>query len=296
MKLAALAAHTAPILPLLRCPLCAGAFSLRGEQSLVCPQGHCYDLSARGYVNLAPSHDQQGEKYGAALFEARGLVLGRGFYDGVLEAVASLIQEELPWEELPREQPFTLLDAGCGEGFYARQLARRFPAARVLGLDLSRDGILAAARQARGENLSLYWLVGNLARLPLADGSVHVLLNILTPADYGEFARVLAPGGFLVKVVPGPRYLEQVRAGVAEHLRESGGTYSNERVLEHLGTHGRIVARRSVLQTLPVSREEAAAFLAMTPMTFGLGEEALGQVRFSEITVDLEVLGVDLDA
>lgn len=289
MKLAALAARTAPILPLLRCPLCSGAFSLRGEQSLVCPQNHCYDLSAKGYVNLAPSHDQQGEKYGAALFEARGLLLARGFYDGVLEAVASLIREALP-----REEPFTLLDAGCGEGFYARQLARRFPAARVLGLDLSRDGILAAARQARGEGLSLHWLVGNLARLPLADGSVNVLLNILTPADYGEFARVLAPGGLLVKVVPGPRYLEQVRSGVAEHLRGSGAAYSNERVLEHLGAHGRIMARRSVLQTLPVTREEAAAFLAMTPMTFGLGEAELGQVRFSEITVDLEVLGVRL--
>lgn len=285
MKLSLLAAQTAPILPLLRCPHCWEAFSLRQEQSLICSQGHCFDLSAKGYVNLAPGHNQQAEKYDGALFASRRLVLQRGFYAILLEAVARMILEALP-----QGKPFTLLDAGCGEGFYARELARRFPAARVLGLDLSRDAISAAARESRAESVDVHWLVGNLARLPLADHSVDVLLNILTPADYAQFSRVLSEGGFLVKVVPGPRYLEQVRAGVAEHLRSAA--YSNQRVLEHLQAHGQILERCSVLGTFPVTPQEAAAFLSMTPMTFGVGEEALGDISFSEITLDLEILRV----
>jgi 23S rRNA (guanine745-N1)-methyltransferase len=239
-------------------------------------------------MNLAPGHNQQAEKYDAALFESRRLVLERGFYEGVLGAIEGTISGS-------RTQgcAFTLLDAGCGEGFYARKLARRFPAAQVLGLDLSRDAISAAVREGRAAGTRVHWLVGNLARLPMADHSVDVLLNILTPADYAEFGRVLAPSGFLVKVVPGPRYLEQVRSGVAEHLRR--GAYSNERVLEHLQAHGRILERCSVLRTFPVNAQEAAAFVAMTPMTFGLGEEALGDVSFSEITIDLEVVRVGME-
>lgn len=289
MKLSQLARDTAPILPLLRCPLCGAGFSLREERSLVCMESHCFDLSARGYVNLAPGHNQQAEKYDAALFTSRRLVLEHGFYDEVLGAIIGMITGFLP-----PGRGFTLLDVGCGEGFYSRELARRFPAGQILGLDLSRYAISAAARQARAAKLKTHWLVGNLTRLPLADNCVDVLLNILTPADYAQFARVLSPGGFLVKVLPGTRYLEQVRTEVADHLRR--GTYSNQPVLEHLEAHGRIVEQHSVLRTFPVNPEEAAAFLAMTPMTFGLGEEARGGVTFSEITIDLEILKVKLEA
>ena len=93
MKPAVLAARLSPLLSVLRCPRCYAPFRLT-EQSLVCEQGHCYDLSRRGYVNLAPSHDQSAEKYDAELFDSRRIVLEGGFYQPVLEAVASILPQE----------------------------------------------------------------------------------------------------------------------------------------------------------------------------------------------------------
>ncbi|MDD5897801.1 MAG: methyltransferase domain-containing protein, partial [Clostridia bacterium] len=130
MKPAVLAQRLAPLTSFLRCPRCAAAFSVN-DQSLICENRHCFDLSRRGYVNLAPSHDQAAEKYDAELFSSRRLVFERGFYLPVAEAIA---------RHLP-DAPLTVLDAGCGEGYYTRLLAERFPQAQWIGLDISRDAI-----------------------------------------------------------------------------------------------------------------------------------------------------------
>jgi 2-polyprenyl-3-methyl-5-hydroxy-6-metoxy-1,4-benzoquinol methylase len=45
----------------------------------------------------------------------------------------------------PLNRPFRVLDAGCGVGIYAIHLARRFPRAHVLGIDLSPLQVAAAA-------------------------------------------------------------------------------------------------------------------------------------------------------
>ena len=68
MKIEKLVQHWEPELPLLCCPKCGAEFTLESGQ-LRCQSGHCYDLSAKGYVNLTPNHDQKKEKYDAALFE-----------------------------------------------------------------------------------------------------------------------------------------------------------------------------------------------------------------------------------
>lgn len=280
MSLQQLAEKTVGLLHLLRCPQCGAAFSLRDHRSLVCEMGHCFDLSRKGYINLAPGHSQQAEKYDATLFESRRQVLDRGFYTPVMEALQSLFKAH---GSMPGG-PFALLDAGCGEGAYARFLSAAFPAAQVLGVDLSRDAILAAAKSEG----PVHWLVGDLKRLPVKNGSIDALLNLLTPADYQEFGRVLSPEGILVKVIPGNNYLRQIRQGAQPLLKKDG--YDNVLVLEHLSAHADILARETLQYTLPVSPEEAAAFRRMTPMTFGLPWSALSSLSFSEITIHLEIL------
>lgn len=275
MKLSQLASRLAPLLPRLRCPKCQSAFHLT-EQSLVCENKHCYDLSRRGYVNLAPSHDQGAEKYDAQLFESRRIVFENGFYAPVMEAVA---------ECMPKDKPFFLLDAGCGEGYYARMLAQRFEQADILGVDLSRDAITAAARIPGRAS----WMVADLKHLPVADQSVDVLLDVLTPADYQEFARVLAPDGILIKVIPGSDYLCQVRKAVAPHLR-SGADYDNTRVMEHLKAHAQILSEKEVRITTPLTAETSHAFLRMTPMTFSVDEAVLSTLSLDEITVHMHLV------
>lgn len=274
MKPAVLAQKLALLMPVLRCPRCQSAFALNGT-SLICENRHCYDLSKRGYVNLAPSHDQAAEKYDAELFDSRRLVFEHGFYQPIAEAIAH-------W--LP-DAPITVLDAGCGEGYYARLLAEQFPQAQLIGLDISRDAITAAAREPGRAN----WLVADLKRLPVANHSADLLLDVLTPADYAEFRRVIKPDGVMIKVVPGADYLCEVRKAVAPWLR-SGETYDNTRVIDHLKEHADILEECEVRFTRPLLPDESHAFLRMTPMTFSVPAEVLNLLAIPQITIHMHVL------
>jgi 2-polyprenyl-6-hydroxyphenyl methylase/3-demethylubiquinone-9 3-methyltransferase len=89
-----------------------------------------------------------------------------------------------------------VLDAGCGGGLVARELAA---GAEVVGVDRSL-GSLGVARRAAGS--SFRPARGRLERLPFADGSFDTVVaaDVLEhlpdlPAAVNELARVLAPGG-----------------------------------------------------------------------------------------------------
>jgi 2-polyprenyl-6-hydroxyphenyl methylase/3-demethylubiquinone-9 3-methyltransferase len=94
-----------------------------------------------------------------------------------------------------------VLDAGCGGGLVARELAAA--GATVVGLDRSL-GSLGVARRAVARRGSFRPTQGRLERLPFADGvfDVVVAADVLEhvpdlPAAVAELARVLAPGGRL---------------------------------------------------------------------------------------------------
>ena len=277
MNMIRLMEKTRQALPLLACPFCGGGFTIR-ENSLVCEKGHCYDWSRKGYGNLAPGHSQAGDSYSDELFESRGRILSGVFYQKPMAAVAALLQKYLG-------TGFSLLDAGCGEGAWSRYLASVFPQATLLAVDLNRDGVSRGAAQPS----PVHYLVADVKRLPVQTASLDGVLDVLTPADYREFHRVLKPEGILLKVVPGQAYLQQIRQEVSAHLH-SGEVYSNARVLVHLQEHAQVLEQLHLTETFPLTREQARDFLRMTPLTFSVSPELLSQVKLEEITVDLHLL------
>lgn len=277
MKVSTLQAKLLPALPFLCCPICGEAFESSGS-ALKCLNGHTYDLSSRGYVNLAPGHNQSKEKYDIELFASRQRIFESGFYIPILQTIETIFYN------LYGTTPFTLADIGCGEGYYARALAQRFPHCLCFGLDISRDGIQQAARGGSEP----HWLVADLKRLPIQQGVMDAILDILTPADYASFKRILKPHGTLVKVIPGNDYLLEIREAIAPYLRCSA--YDNQRVLEHLERHAHIKERITIRQTCPLTPEQCADFLRMTPMTFSVAESALANISLKHITIHMEVL------
>ncbi|WP_158607836.1 class I SAM-dependent methyltransferase [Nocardia panacis] len=97
-----------------------------------------------------------------------------------------------------------ILDAGCGEGYLARELVAR-GAAHVDGVDTSEELILAARTHPDYRPDSMSFHHADVAALPLADKSVDLVVanrlpnGISQPAQrYIEFARVLKPSGRMI--------------------------------------------------------------------------------------------------
>ena len=96
-----------------------------------------------------------------------------------------------------------VLDAGCGEGYLSRILARQD--ATVTGIDFSAKLIEAARRQNLNDKLSVSFDVGSVDDLPYEDETFdlvvcnHLMNDLRDPSRaISEFARVLRQGGRLV--------------------------------------------------------------------------------------------------
>lgn len=110
---------------------------------------------------------------------------------------------------LDREErlPARVLDLGTGTGKAARVIARRFPTAEIVGVDLSAAMVEEAARllpnDLRGR---VSFRVGDASALPFEDGffDLVVLLNMIP--FFSELGRVAAPGGtVLIASSSGPQ-------------------------------------------------------------------------------------------
>ena len=254
----------------LACPVCGLPLG-EAEGRFCCAAGHSWDMSRRGTLSFlsAPREDF----YSEALFAARSRVFSAGCYEPVADAIEAL---------LPREQPQRLLDAGCGEGWYLARLLDRHPGWTGAGVDISSDAIRQASRQPA----AALWCVADLRRLPFRDGAFTAVLDILTPASYDSFRRVLAPEGLLIKVYPGRDYLREIR--------EARGLppYGEGQVEAWLLEHTQAAAVRHVHAVCPVDAALWAAFVAMTPLNADLSPEALAHLAASPrpaVTVDLHV-------
>lgn len=94
-----------------------------------------------------------------------------------------------------------ILDIGCGDGFWSRQIAER--GAEVVGVDLSERGLALAAQRNTTERTSYHFM--NAEQMDFADGSFDKVVSFCVIEHFhhdeqvlAHIARVLKPGGALV--------------------------------------------------------------------------------------------------
>ncbi|MCS6318444.1 MAG: class I SAM-dependent methyltransferase [Nitrospira sp.] len=140
-----------------------------------------------------------------------------------------------------------VLDIACGEGYGSAGLAG--VAAQVYGVDIAPDAIAHA--KAKYQRPNVEFLTGRCADIPLADGTVDLVVSFETIEHhtehnemFAEIKRVLRPGGLMIMSSPDKlEYTERANHANAYHVKE---LYAEEfqRLVERHFAHVAILGQR----------------------------------------------------
>ena len=235
------------------CPLCGEALDRR-DGVYRCPNGHSYDIAKEGYTYLLPVNRKHSKAPGddKAMAAARSAFLSKDYYAPLRDALCQLAVS------LTGDAP-TVLDSGCGEGYYTAAIRRALCDAgktpRMAGTDISKFILRLAAKREKNVELA----VASSYRLPVADESIDLLLNCFSPLAIEEFRRVLRPEGHFLYVVPSAMHLWEMKQVLYDH------PYPNE-VKETPYDGFRYVTIRHVEDTIHLdSAADIQALFGMTP-------------------------------
>ncbi|MGZ3667932.1 MAG: putative RNA methyltransferase [Ktedonobacterales bacterium] len=245
---------------MLICPICDAPLT-RDDRVLRCTNGHSFDIARESYVNLLRDRvtGQTGDT--KEMLRARRRFLDRGYYAPLARAVSRMTLAHLA--DHPTWDTTTVLDAGCGEGYYIGALERELDATsrphHCYGADVAKDAVRIAAKRYPG----VFFIVADIwKKLPFAGGSLHALLDIFAPRNAAEFARILTTGGLLLIVIPGPHHLEELRTSLnllgIEQQKE-------EHIVEQLAGAFSLRQRESLDYQLTLNPEDVADLVTMTP-------------------------------
>ncbi|HEX2165973.1 MAG TPA: methyltransferase domain-containing protein [Longimicrobiales bacterium] len=258
----------------LACPVC-GAHLHRTLRVFTCPAGHSFDAAREGYVNLlTPQHRERGITGDTPeMLHARRRFLEGGFYRPMLDRVIADAALLLRSGRTAQENPLrSIVEVGCGEGYYiggaaealqshgaAEALQSHGAAARFVGLDVSKPAVRLAAKRYP----DIAFAVANVRRrLYLHSASVDVLLSIFAPRNPAEFARVVAPGGHLIVVIPAQSHLGSLRSQLGligvEEAKE-------ERVIDQFRNSFTLVDRSRVEYPLELAADAVNDLVMMGP-------------------------------
>ncbi len=236
------------ILSKLQCPIC-GSTMYEGEDARTCrcrgQRIHSYDFARSGYLHFASPKDGEGDLKPA--IRSRTLFLSKGYYAPLSDAVNAILTE------FGAE---SVLDAGCGEGYYTNRMAGERAA---LGVDLSRAGIDAAAKQARVCGSNAAFIVGSIFSLPVATQTFDAVTNLFAPCSEEEFERVLKTDGILILVGAGERHLMGLKEALYEDPYLNPGRNDLPRHM-HL-----LECRKLTYEITLEGSEEIEALFSMTP-------------------------------
>ncbi|KEQ17591.1 hypothetical protein GZ78_17840 [Endozoicomonas numazuensis] len=243
----------------LRCPVCHEPLpqSLHASGSgLSCSQNHQFDRAKQGYFNLLPGHKKRSKNPGddKTMVQARTRFLDKAYYQPVADSLADTLNKLS--ESL--KHPLSILDAGCGEGYYTERLQQAFPEAAVAGMDISKPAILACCKRSK----TIQWLVASVNDVPVKDQELDVIISVFSRCDWPEFNRLLKPSGHVLVLAPGEQHLLGLRQVIYETVRP----YPVDKLLEQLPENFSLNETRSVQGEMQLkSNEDIMDLLAMTP-------------------------------
>ena len=255
--------------------MCGERLSLEGR-SLMCggARRHCFDISSKGHVNLAVGQAGGGDPKEAV--RARSEFLRRGHYEPFADAVCRLLREYLP------ENADTVIDAGCGEGYYTERIAEHC-AVSSIGFDLSKAAVESAAARAKREGRDdLCYAVAGIFSMPVADECADAVVNLFAPCAEDEFLRVLKKGGVLLVAGAGVNHLYGLKKRLYDLPRK------NE-IRNDLPQKMKRMRHFEIKFDLSLSSEEdKQALFSMTPYYYRTSKEDAAKLAGAPLLTEVE--------
>jgi 23S rRNA (guanine745-N1)-methyltransferase len=277
----------------IKCPVCNCAL-VKQSQQFSCGRHH-YDLAKEGYVHLNQNYKETAGD-SKEMMQSRRDFLNLNHYEILVDYIVSLLNEEF------RQSEVTVLDIGCGEGYYLDRILKKINATpcevtlleskcrpdeaitwTFIGLDISKMGIKFAAKR----NRSIEWLVANSANLPIMNHSMDFVVSIFSIYNVQEVCRVLKKSGYMLVVRAGENHLIELRQIIyPEIIEKNKSAIYDDHYLdcikeETLTAKVKLVGTESILK-----------LLEMTPHYWKIkaeGKDALKKYTELAITLDFKL-------
>lgn len=251
------------------CPLCQSALIQHiPSQGYYCMNKHHFDKAKEGYLNLLPVQHKKSKSPGdsRAMMRSRRHFLEAGYYQTMAQALATMIDKHRT------ENPaMHILDMGCGEGYYSRQLevlCKNNEDLDLHGIDIAKNAILAAAKK----QANAHFIVASSKRMPYRDGYFDLIFRVYAPSNDSEIQRLLKPNGLLLTVTPGPRHLWQLKEFIYKKVNEHSIEIDLPDEFEKTDS-------QRISYTIKPNQEQRMALLQMTPFAWRAKSEMQNNIQ-----------------
>ena len=260
------------------CPVCGGKIA-SDEHTLFCERKHSFDISSAGYVNFNVRHTNTGDSKEMA--DARHRFLDKGYYRAFACGIADTLESH---------KSRSVLDAGCGDGYYSVFAAQSAGDMKLIGFDLSKHSVSHAAKRARAAKISsrAAFFAAGIFELPVKSESADTVLNLFAPCAAAEFHRVLKKGGSLIMGAAGERHLLGLKKALYDRI------YLNtpEKIAAPEGFNEK--SRRRINYKVKIEGNDSIRDLfMMTPYYWKTGErdaQKLKSAQSLETELDFEII------
>ncbi len=256
---------------LLECPLCHTELH-RSNNAFYCQRErpHCFNISKSGYATLTCSGGNSGDDKNTV--KARSAFLSTGAYGKLSDEIIKLLAG--------RE---TVIDAGCGEGWYTNRFAEA--GMTVMGFDLSKYACEHGAKAAKQSGLDSFFGVASLFELPVKNNSADAVTNIFAPSAEAEFTRILKDDGILITVGAGKRHLFELKSALYDVPYENEGRRDLPEKLN-------LLEQKNLTYKFVCEGENIKNLFLMTPYAFKTSRNdfaKLDGICELEITADFDI-------
>ncbi len=198
------------------CPHCRETLTLNGD-TWVCSNNHPFDRAKEGYVNLLPANFKRSKIPGDSpeMIAARRRMHDAAIYAPLAEELCATVAKLCQLGSSTDSLVGSLLDLGCGEGYYDALLTQHIPGLQLMGIDIAKSAVRMAAKR----NHSHQYAVASSNHLPVVSNSIDIVLRIFAPSNDAEVWRVLKHGGYYIEVGPAPRHLWELREALYDTPR-----------------------------------------------------------------------------